>query len=81
MSRNTFFVQNCGTCGRPLKIRVHDLGKEVCCQHCKARFLARDCENESAAMQDAVSLWIGIADEILADREATTLEPLPRTPK
>jgi hypothetical protein len=42
MSRNTYFVQECPTCGRKLEVRVQYLGKQVVCQHCSARFEAYD---------------------------------------
>jgi DNA-directed RNA polymerase subunit RPC12/RpoP len=42
MSRSTYFVQECPTCGRNLQIRVQYLGKQVVCQHCSARFEAYD---------------------------------------
>jgi hypothetical protein len=47
MPRNTYFVQECPTCGRNLQVRVEYLGKQVVCQHCGARFEA--CEPGSAA--------------------------------
>ncbi len=47
MPRNTYFVQECPTCGRNLQVRVEYLGKQVICQHCSARFVA--CEPGSAA--------------------------------
>jgi len=47
MSRSTYFVQECPTCGRNLQVRVEFLGKQVICQHCGARFEA--CEPGSAA--------------------------------
>jgi hypothetical protein len=47
MSRSTYFVQECPTCGRNLQVRVEYLGKQVVCQHCRARFEA--CEPGSAA--------------------------------
>ena len=40
MSRSTYFVQECPTCGRNLQVRVQYLGKQVVCQHCSARFEA-----------------------------------------
>jgi DNA-directed RNA polymerase subunit RPC12/RpoP len=46
MPRNTYFVQECPTCGRNLQVRVEYLGKLVVCQHCGARFHA--CEPGSA---------------------------------
>lgn len=47
MSRSTYFVQECPTCGRSLQIRVEYLGKRVVCQHCHALFEA--CDPDSAA--------------------------------
>ena len=47
MPRNTYFVQECPTCGRNLQVRVEYLGKQVVCQHCAARFEA--CQPGSAA--------------------------------
>lgn len=46
MPRNTYFVQECPTCGRNLQVRVEYLGKPVICQHCGAQFQA--CEPGSA---------------------------------
>jgi hypothetical protein len=45
MSRNTYFVQECPTCGRKLEIRVQYLGKQVVCQHCNAQFEAYDASS------------------------------------
>lgn len=42
MSRPTYFVQECPTCGRNLNIRVEYLGREVVCQHCHGQFEACD---------------------------------------
>lgn len=42
MSRSTYFVQECPTCGRGLHVRVEYLGKLVVCQHCHGRFEACD---------------------------------------
>lgn len=42
MTRNTYFVQECPTCGRNLQVRVQYMGKQVVCQHCGARFEACD---------------------------------------
>ncbi len=47
MSRSTYFVQECPTCGRSLHVRVEYLGRHVLCQHCHARFEA--CDPSSAA--------------------------------
>jgi hypothetical protein len=42
MSKSTYFVQECPTCGRNLQIRVVHMGKQVMCQHCRAQFQASD---------------------------------------
>lgn len=47
MSRTTYFVQECPTCGRNLQVRVQYLGKQVLCQHCGARFEAYDAGTAS----------------------------------
>ena len=47
MTRSTYFVQECPTCGRKLQVRVQYLGKQVLCQHCGARFEA--CDPSSGA--------------------------------
>lgn len=53
MSRSTYFVQECPTCGRSLQVRVEYLGKVVICQHCHGRFEA--CDPASAAYPPAQS--------------------------
>jgi len=40
MSRSTYFVQECPTCGRSLQVCVEYLGRQVVCQHCHGRFEA-----------------------------------------
>lgn len=42
MAESTYFVQECPTCGRNLRIRVEYLGRSVVCQHCKRSLVARD---------------------------------------
>ncbi len=44
MSKSTYFVQECPTCGRALHIRVEHLGKQVACQHCGGHLIAQDVE-------------------------------------
>lgn len=65
MPHNTYFVQECPTCGRNLQVRVEYLGKRVVCQHCSARFEASETRsrgqddvdsNSSAIMQRAEEL-------------------------
>ena len=75
MAWNTYFIQNCTTCGRRLQVRIVDLGKRLMCQHCGADFVAKDSHNESAAMFDPVSHWIGIAEEVLSAEEGSERIP------
>jgi hypothetical protein len=63
MTRSTYFVQECPTCGRDLEIRVEFLGRAVSCQHCGGRFEARD--PQSAAARNTASSLLNRADELL----------------
>ncbi len=45
MTRSTYFVQPCPTCGRMLQVRVQYLGKRLQCRHCHGEFDARDPES------------------------------------
>ncbi len=62
MSRSTFFVQECPTCGRSLQVCVEYLGRQVVCQHCHGRFEAS--ESTTAARGSAIDL-LRRADELL----------------
>jgi hypothetical protein len=42
MSNAVYYIQECPTCGRNLRIRVVYLGHRVTCQHCHGRFVASD---------------------------------------
>jgi hypothetical protein len=44
-SHAAFYVQQCPTCGRRLRICVEYLGKSIQCRHCRAIFTARDPDN------------------------------------
>ncbi len=61
MSRSTYFVQECPTCGRSLQVSVEYLGKQLVCQHCHGRFEARDPSNTRPS-SDAL---LRRADELL----------------
>jgi len=41
-SRATFFVQECPTCGRKVRVCVEYLGMNIQCRHCRGIFVARD---------------------------------------
>ena len=48
MSTATFFVQQCPTCGRRLRVCVEYLGKRIQCRHCRGTLVARDPEDDSS---------------------------------
>lgn len=68
--RATFFVQQCPTCGRHLQVRLDYLGKSVRCQHCGAKFHARDPSTTIPDVEeDRVASLLARADEVLASAE------------
>ncbi len=67
MSRSTYFVQECPTCGRRLHVRVEYLGKNVVCQHCRGRFVA--CDPASSRHNLSDSAVMRRAEELLQDAE------------
>ena len=76
MSRTTYFIQECPTCGRNLQVRVEYLGKQIVCQHCGDQF--EGCDPSSAAYppsQSGIDL-LRRADELL---ETATEGELVRT--
>jgi hypothetical protein len=42
MARSTYFIQECPTCGRALRIRVEYLGRKLNCPHCRGTLYAED---------------------------------------
>ena len=65
MSRSTFFVQECPTCGRRLHIRVEHLGRTVVCQHCCGRFVASDPTSVRRTTPELADSLMRRADELL----------------
>lgn len=80
MPRNTYFVQECPTCGRNLQVRVEYLGKQVICQHCGARFQA--CEPGSSAYPPSGSglSLLQRADQLLETARASGIGIAPTSP-
>lgn len=68
MPRNTYFVQECSTCGRNLQVRVEYMGKKVVCQHCGAKFLACTPDANPALASDSL---LARADQLLQSAEAS----------
>ncbi|MFO7903636.1 MAG: hypothetical protein ACQESR_07380 [Planctomycetota bacterium] len=65
MSRATFFLRECSTCGRRLRIRVEYLGRVLRCRHCGAMFEADDPSYpEPTAAHAGISL-LERADQLL----------------
>jgi hypothetical protein len=65
VSESVYFVQECPTCGRSLRIRVGYLGKHVVCQHCHGRFQACDPASPSYPPVDSGIDLLRRADELL----------------
>lgn len=65
MTRATYFIQECPTCGRRLQIRVEYLGKLVACQHCRGQFEAADAAAQKRRASDS-SVLLARADELLS---------------
>ena len=65
MSKPTYYVQECPTCGRALRIRVEHLGRQLTCQHCRGKLEARDPEDVGARQETSLSL-LRRADELLS---------------
>jgi hypothetical protein len=69
-NHTTFFVQQCPTCGRRLRICVEYLGKSIQCRHCRAIFTACDpelspsCSQESNALLQRVDELLNIPDPV-----------------
>ncbi len=74
MSKPTYFLQECPTCGRRLEIRVEYLGRNVTCQHCRGWFVASDSQSAADSTSQTMSL-LHRADKLLelADRRKDML--------
>lgn len=68
-----FFVRECPTCARPVRIRVQHLGRVVACEHCRAEFQATEGQPRSVANSQAI---LDRADELLRKaQEAVSQQP------
>ncbi len=80
MSKSAYFMQECGTCGRNLRVRISYLGKQVVCQHCKSQFKATEFRaTDSIGKGDSpvkpASAALKRADELLAAADAIKNRP------
>ena len=74
MSRSTYFVQECPTCGRSLQVRVEYLGRRVMCQHCYGRFEAFDPSSAAPSASSSGIDLIRRADELLESMSESRLD-------
>lgn len=74
MSRATFFLRECPTCGRRVQIRVEYLGRTVRCQHCQAMFEADD-PFQPRPPSDAHPSLLDRANRLLESYEAMRERP------
>ena len=65
-----FFVQQCPTCGRRLRVCVEYLGKTIQCRHCRGRLVARDPDGVPSGADPQRTL-IQRVDELLASSGRT----------
>ncbi len=75
MSKSAYFMQECGTCGRNLRVRISYLGKQVVCQHCKSQFRATDSIDKGDSPVKPASAALKRADELLAAADAIKNRP------
>jgi DNA-directed RNA polymerase subunit RPC12/RpoP len=71
MPRNTYFVQECPTCGRNLQVRVEYLGKQVVCQHCSAKFEASEPGSPASSLEHSTLSLLERADQLLQTASAS----------
>jgi len=78
---NSYFCQQCPTCGRCLQIRVEYLGRSVTCQHCRRQLVASDPSNHPAECAPPTDSLLTRADELLESMDRQQVEqraPHPR---
>ena len=80
MSLKPYYSQRCPSCRKFSSCGVESLGCEVTCQHCGHCHLARDIDQESAALEDPVHFWINFTQHDFNETE-TDEDSYPRRPK
>jgi DNA-directed RNA polymerase subunit RPC12/RpoP len=88
MPHNTYFVQECPTCGRKLEVRIQYLGKQVVCQHCGARFEAYDAGSaayppppSSISLLERAEQLLTASASSLGGRSSVMTDVVPMRPK
>jgi hypothetical protein len=67
MARSTYYIQECPTCGRALRIRVEYLGRNLACPHCRGHLEAADSSDASRSLS-----LLRRADELLSAVQSQT---------
>ena len=75
MVESTYFIQECPTCGRSLRIRVEYLGRHVVCQHCRGKLIAHDPEGCGPIPTDSGIGLLQRAEELLDLVEQRKVRP------
>ncbi len=81
MSNSTYFMQDCPTCGRRLRIRVEYLGKKVTCQHCQGQLKAVDPAAARYDPPEETNELLRRADELLQSAAERKLQPRSSFPR
>ena len=75
MSRATYFVQECPTCGRCLQVRIEYLGRTVVCQHCRGSLEASDPASAALSPSTSGHALLERADQLLASANERRSRP------
>ena len=70
MSSPTYFMQECPTCHRSLRVRVQYLGRQVVCQHCKVQFEACDPTSRAYPPEGSSIKLLDRAEQLLDSVDA-----------
>jgi hypothetical protein len=65
MTSGTYFIQDCPTCGRSLRVRVEHLNRELSCQHCSGKLRACHPDDDVAPRQEDSLALLNRANELL----------------
>jgi hypothetical protein len=79
VSESVYYVQECPTCGRSLRIRVAYLGRRVVCQHCHGRFQACDPASPQYPPHDSGIFLLKRAEELLEMANQMSQTPQPQS--
>ncbi len=74
MADSAFFVQECPTCGRSLRVRVEYLGRRLTCQHCRGALTANGPGAALPTSGDRSDL-LARADELIDRAERRLARP------